>query len=129
MADVQKVGLVHVREGRLLVARNEGRQLFYLPGGRQEPGESDAETLCREVLEELAVAVHPASIQHVATVEAPRDGDLGSLRMRCYTATFTGSPAPSHEVVELAWVTAADGARVTAAERALIADLVAKGRL
>ncbi|WP_426566706.1 NUDIX hydrolase [Angustibacter sp. McL0619] len=129
MAEVVKVGLVHVQDGRLLVARNEGRQLFYLPGGRQEPGESDADTLCREVLEELAVVVDPTSIRPVVTVEAPRDGTFGSLQMRCYTAVFTGTPVPSHEVVELAWVSATDGSRVTAAERALMVELTAAGLL
>ncbi|GAA4200186.1 hypothetical protein [Actinocatenispora rupis] len=37
---LEKVAWAYVRDGRLLVARNHGRALFYLPGGRREPGET-----------------------------------------------------------------------------------------
>ena len=46
MADlIDKIAWIHLEERRLLVARNAGRERFYLPGGKREPGESDVQTL------------------------------------------------------------------------------------
>jgi ADP-ribose pyrophosphatase YjhB (NUDIX family) len=60
-AVVRCVGAVATdAQGRLLLVRraNEpGRGLWSLPGGRVEPGESDAEALTREVAEETGLAV------------------------------------------------------------------------
>ena len=52
----EKVAWVLVREGQVLVTRNHGRDLFYFPGGHREPGETDAQTLVREIDEELQTA-------------------------------------------------------------------------
>ncbi|MFB7666329.1 NUDIX domain-containing protein [Kitasatospora sp. NPDC056138] len=52
-------------EGRLLATRTHGRDLFHLPGGKPEAGESHEQALGREIAEELgvtreAVAIRPA---------------------------------------------------------------------
>lgn len=133
--DVHKVGWVLVEEGRLLVARNRGRNLFYLPGGRREVGESDARTLVREVGEELSVRVDPATMKHVGTFVAARDdsqgcqGSQGSVWMTCYAASYAGELRPGHEIEELAWIGSGDGDLVTDAERQLMAALVRAGQL
>ena len=62
---IRKVGVVGVvvRDNRLLVikrsqlVRAPGRYCF--PGGGMEPGESEEQTLVREMQEELGVAVRP----------------------------------------------------------------------
>jgi 8-oxo-dGTP diphosphatase len=57
------VGAAIVREGRVLAARRTaparaaGRWEF--PGGKVEPGETEAESLVREIAEELGVRVVP----------------------------------------------------------------------
>ena len=126
---MQKVAWVHVHQGRLLVARNRGRDAFYLPGGRQEPGESDAATLMREVAEELTAAIVESTIEHYVTVTADRDGAPGSVVMRCYTAQHRGDLRARSEIAEIAWVTGADLDRVTHAEQQVMARLVADGLL
>jgi 8-oxo-dGTP pyrophosphatase MutT (NUDIX family) len=129
VAQVEKVAWVLVRDGRLLVARNHGRDLFYLPGGRREPGETDSETLVREVREELSVTIDPSTMQLVAEVTAPRDGSPGLVTMRCYTTDHRGDPAPASEIAELAWITAADLGRVTVAEQQVMDRLAASGAM
>ena len=85
---MDKVAWVLVRDGRLLVARNRGRDLCYLPGGRRGPEESDADVMSREAMEELGVQILPTSMQLIANVTAPRDpvrqhGTIGSASYRC----------------------------------------------
>jgi 8-oxo-dGTP diphosphatase len=100
------VGAAIVRDGRLLVQqrawpeRDAGR--WELPGGRVEPGESDAAALERECVEELDARV-------VAGQRCGPDVPLRpDLLLRVLTATLRhGEPrAVEHRAVR--WVTAAD---------------------
>ena len=126
MADlIDKIAWMHLEERRLLVARNAGRERFYLPGGKREPGETDLQALVRELEEELTVGLDPDTAEHVGTFEALADARTDGLlvRLTCYTAAHTGAFAPSREVEELAWITAADGDRVSAVDRLVLAHL------
>ncbi len=51
---IDKVALLTVREGRVLLCRKKyGTSLLILPGGKREAGESSLECLARELEEEL----------------------------------------------------------------------------
>lgn len=63
MPTIDKVAWLHVVDGKLLAARSAGKDTWYLPGGKREEGESDVETLIREIAEELSVTLDPASAQ------------------------------------------------------------------
>lgn len=126
---MEKVAWVLIRDGRLLVARNRGRERFYLPGGRREPDECHADTLVREAMEELGVRIDPSTMRLVAEVTAPRDGAPGLVRMACYTAEHLGDLVPANEIAEVGWFTVADYGRVTLAEQQVIDRLVADGQM
>ena len=126
---MEKVGWVLVRDGRLQVERNHGRVLFSLPGGRREQGESEAETLVREVDEELSVSIDRRSMSHIGSYLSRREGSEETLRMICYAADFSGQITPRNEIAEIAWVGYDEGDRVTGAERQLFATLQAAGTL
>src|SRR6059058_2707345 len=70
----EKLAGVLIRHGRVLMTRNQGRDVFYFPGGMREPGESDAQALVREIDEELQAAIDETTMAHVVTVQAPGDG-------------------------------------------------------
>ena len=64
--------VVHDATGRLLLIRratDPGRGQWSLPGGRVEPGETDAEAVIRELREETGLEVVPGKL--VGSVERP----------------------------------------------------------
>jgi len=97
------------KAGQLLVARSKGKTLFYIPGGKRDEGESDHETLCREIDEELDVSIIKDSIEYANTFEAPADAkDDSIVRIACYYAEIKGTPCPCQEIEELKWVALED---------------------
>jgi len=97
------VGAAIVRDGRVLAARRTapasaaGRWEF--PGGKVEPGETEAESLVREIAEELGVRV---SVGAWLAGEQPI-GDRYLLRVALAWAE-EGEPTPTeHDLVR--WLT------------------------
>jgi len=76
--------------GRLLLIKRghaPGAGLWSLPGGRVEPGETDAEALAREIREETGLVIEAGRL--IGTVRRPAQ-DGGVLDIRDYAATATG---------------------------------------
>ena len=62
---------------KMLVVRKRGTDAFMQPGGKIEPGEEPAEALCRELAEELGLAVTPAELSFVSRFTAPAANEPG----------------------------------------------------
>lgn len=128
---IDTVAWVHLERGRILGARSRGRELFYIPGGKREPGESDLEALAREVTEELTVTLDLGTTAYLGTYTAQADGHPeGTLvRMACYTAGYRGTLAAAGEIEEIAWLRLADRHRTAPVDHAVFDDLASAGRL
>ncbi|WP_405112751.1 NUDIX domain-containing protein [Paenibacillus sp. FSL K6-1217] len=113
---IDKVAWIYVVDGKVLGARSQGKDTYYFPGGKREPGETDAETLVREIEEELSVQILPETIAEFGSFEAPAHGKAEGIlvRMTCLTADYTGELTPASEIEELAWLTYEDIDRVSA---------------
>lgn len=131
MTFIDKLAWVHIVDGRLLGVRSHGKEAFFLPGGKREPGESDHQALVREVSEELSVDLHPQSIMPVGIYEAQAHGrpEGVKVRMTCFTADYDGELRTSAEIAELAWLTAADHDRMSLVTRIIFDALREKGLL
>jgi 8-oxo-dGTP diphosphatase len=57
MTLIDKIAWIRLADGKILSTRSRGKDVYYLPGGKREPGETDVQTLVREVREELDVAI------------------------------------------------------------------------
>ncbi|WP_299528281.1 NUDIX domain-containing protein [uncultured Streptomyces sp.] len=128
---IDTVAWVRVEDGRILCARSRGKDAFYIPGGKREPGESDLQTLLREVEEELTVALDPATVSRAGVYEAQAHGheDGVRVRMACYYGDYRGTLAASSEIEEVAWFSYADRDRVPPVDQLLFDDLRADGLL
>ncbi|MQY22157.1 NUDIX hydrolase [Nocardia macrotermitis] len=127
---IDTVAWVLIEHGRILCARPRGKDVFYIPGGKREGAETDAQTLLREIDEELTVALSAHTLVHVGTYEARLPGPAtGSVRMACYTAEYTGALEPSSEIDEIAWFSYLDRERVPPVDQLLFDDLLARGML
>jgi 8-oxo-dGTP pyrophosphatase MutT (NUDIX family) len=100
-----KVALIHVVDKKVLGALNKGSDAWFLPGGHREAGESDEQTLVREIKEELAVDIVPDTIEYEGAFEAQAHGSLpgSAARVTCYTAKFEGVPVASQEIAKISF--------------------------
>jgi SAM-dependent methyltransferase len=128
---IDKVAWVRVEEGRVLAVRSHGKDLFYFPGGKREPGESDEACLTREVAEELGVALRPETLRWFGSFEAQAHGKPeGTLvRLACYGAELVGEPRANAEIAELAWLSSADRDRCSPAAQAVLDELSRQGKI
>jgi 8-oxo-dGTP diphosphatase len=94
---IDKVAWIRLEAGHVLSTRSRGKDVYYLPGGKREPGESDVEVLAREIREELCVAIAPESATRLGTFEAQAHGHAAGVivRMTCYAADYTGRSLPA----------------------------------
>ncbi|WP_157218238.1 NUDIX hydrolase [Flavisphingomonas formosensis] len=121
---IRKVAWLNVEARRLLCVRSAGKALFYIPGGKPEPGEDDIAALRREIAEELGLALDAATIAPAGRFVAPADGkpDL-IVAVDAFTAAHRGTPAPQGEIAELRYLASADADAVSAVTRAILQTL------
>jgi len=89
------------RRGLLLVSKRAAPDVFYLPGGKPEPGEAPLDCLQRELAEELGVSV--ATAEPFAEVRAPAALEGVPMWMTVFLARLAGTPAPAAEIAALRW--------------------------
>lgn len=106
--------VIHDDQGRLLLVRKAGTTAFMQPGGKPEAGETGAETLSREIDEELGLKVAPAELTFLGAFTAHAANEPGHLVVADVFAVDIGSqhPVVAAEIEELRWVTRADAAHL-----------------
>ena len=107
---IDKVAWILIVDRRILSTRSKGKDTYYFPGGKREPGETDQECLVREIKEELAVDLLPATLHFVGQFVAQAHGHKEDVQvqMRCYQAAYAGTLSAASEIEALAWLGYAD---------------------
>ncbi len=104
---IDKLAWIALNNRRFLAVRSYGKELFYLPGGKREVGESDSQALIREIKEELSIDLEPSSLRPAGVFKAQADGKAAGVEVQltCYWATAGAEqPQASAEIEELAWL-------------------------
>ena len=102
---IYKVGLAHFKDGKILMTRSIGKDVFYCAGGKFEEGESDIACLKREVKEELGVELDDASIKFLKTFEDVAHGKVDMrVNIKMYSANLLSEPKPSQEIEEIRYL-------------------------
>jgi 8-oxo-dGTP diphosphatase len=103
-----------VRDGQVLVvrrARPPANGLFSLPGGVVEPGETLAEAVKREVMEETSITIEPVALAGFRET-ITRDGDNRVERhfviLPFASRWIAGEPNLNEELSEVRWVQPAE---------------------
>jgi ADP-ribose pyrophosphatase YjhB (NUDIX family) len=107
------VAFVRDDQGRILMIHRTDNDLWALPGGGHDVGESISQTVVREVAEETGIMVEVERITGIYTnprhVIAYDDGEVRQQFSICFTARMVGGePRTSSESREVRWVAPAD---------------------
>lgn len=107
------VAIVRDDQGRVLLIHKTDNDLWALPGGGHEIGESIADTVVREVKEETGYDVKVTGLSGTYTnpghVMAYEDGEVRQQFSIAFTADLVGGNArPSSESKKVEWVDPAD---------------------
>ena len=124
-----KIALVQIENRKVLLALNKGSDKWYLPGGSREPGETDEETLIREIKEELNVDIIPETLNYHYVLEAQAHGapEGQMAKVKCYTASFNGELKASSEIAKIAFFSYSQRDLTSAPTQLLLNDLKDKG--
>ncbi len=116
---IEKIAWIEIKNKKILSTRSTGKNVYYIPGGKRESGESDEQALIREIKEELSIDLQNDSLKFVGSFEAQADGHSEGIfvRMICYQAKYTGTLKPASEIEELIWLSYADRNKSSAVDK------------
>jgi len=102
-----KIGAIIFNEsGRIMAVHKKGKPPLELivPGGKQEKGEDDEQTLHRELSEELNASAK--SFEFFGQFEDYAIYEEKWLVMRTYVVILCNQPHPSNEIDQIIWLNA-----------------------
>lgn len=116
---IDKLAWIEIDNHKILSTRSKGKNTFYIPGGKRETGETDAQALIREIREELSVELQESTLKYIGTFEAQADGHQTGVivRMTCYTGQYVGKLNPASEIEEIAWLCLDDKNKISAVDK------------
>jgi len=103
-------GLLIIQNRKLLLAYSRNKKCFYLPGGKIDKGETAASALCREIAEEMNVAIDEHELKYHTHITAPAYGEETGIIMEqdCFFLHRSIAPRASAEIGELKYFSLKD---------------------
>lgn len=116
MNEIDKLAWLYIKDKQLLCARSKNKDIYYIPGGKREIGESDQEALTREIKEELSVDLLPETIKYAGIFKTQaHDKPEGiQVKLTCYYAEFKGKIQANSEIEEITWLSYKDKIKCSA---------------
>lgn len=92
-------------DGRTLLVRKRGTQAFMQPGGKIDAGEQPVEALARELEEELALVIDPASATWLGHFAAPAVNEPGfEVQAELFLVRISQPVVATAEIEEVQWI-------------------------
>jgi 8-oxo-dGTP diphosphatase len=115
MKVIDKIAWIEIQDKQIVSTRTKGRTKYYIPGGKRESGETDIQTLIREIKEELTIDIITDTTELVGVFQAQADSHAEGIqvKMTCYSGKYTGTIKPSNEIEEVVWLTYEDRHKVS----------------
>ncbi len=116
---IDKLAWIELKKGKILSTLSKNKNIYYIPGGKREKGESDTTALIREIREELSVELVSTPITYMNTFSGQaHDHPEGiEVKMTCYTANYKGALQPASEIEKMIWITYADIDKVSPVDK------------
>ena len=129
--EIDKIAFIEIQKGRILSTKSKGKTKYYIPGGKRESGETDEQTLIREISEELSVDILPNTAEYIGTFSAQSDGAKEGITviMTCYKAAYFGNLKANNEIEEIKWLNYNDLEIVSEVDKKIFSFLNEKGEL
>lgn len=107
MEIIHKIAAMVIRDNTFLMVRKNGKDIWTNLGGRPELGETEEETLLREIKEEASC--NGKIIRKLGDFDAPAAMDKAIVRLSTYLVELDGpvdvSNDPEHELAEAKFIT------------------------
>jgi 8-oxo-dGTP diphosphatase len=131
MLVIDKLAWIEIKDKSILSTRSYGKDKFYIPGGKRDAGETDAEAITREIKEELNVDLKGDSLKFVGVFEAQAHGHAPGIvvKMTCYTADYSGILEATSEIEEIRWLNYADQDKISDVDKIIFDYLKDKALL
>ncbi|WP_233279380.1 NUDIX hydrolase [Microterricola pindariensis] len=133
LPDIHVAAVALIRDRRVLMVTARGRDVFFMPGGKIDPGETVRDAAAREAREEVSIELPTSALSElfVVTTQAHGEPEGRLVRMHVFgvdaAVAASVSPEPSAEVSALHWVTAAAVDRCPPAGADVLQRLAALG--
>lgn len=111
MPDIHvSAAVIHDADGRVLVVRKQDTTRFMQPGGKPEAGENPAQTLARELDEELGLKVDESALRPLGRFVSAAANEPGHRVVAdVFALTIDAATVRVQaEIAELRWITPAD---------------------
>lgn len=128
---IDKIAWIYIKDKKILSTLSKGKDKYYIPGGKREENENDAETLIREIKEELSIDIIENTIKYYGTFKAQAHGQKEGVivKMSCYTADFHGELKEDSEIDRTVWLAYKDLDKISPVDKLIFEDLHNKGLL
>lgn len=97
---IRTVGLLVIKNDKLLLAYSNNKRACYLPGGKIETDELPQQSLVREIWEELTLKIDVKLLKFYCHITAPAYGEEENLIMEqdCYLYELHENISPNNEI-------------------------------
>jgi len=128
-----RIVAIIIDNNKILLVKGKGYDELWTPGGKNEEGETEEETLKRELKEEINLDLQSMKFFRKYFMKNPYEKGW-MTETRSYLVEVKGKPKPGEEIESIIWYNKADFINknypmLEENEKFLIPDLIEKGLL